>query len=378
MVGGLHDPPRVVVVVDVAAPGERLVGDPDAVLGGPLGERAQLRGGEGVVVDRGGGDVRADEHGPRRARSMTSNCARRAQVAERRLGHGLEVAERLVERDLAGRASAARRGPARAERRGDQVGLEQLDLVEARAPRRRRACPRACRSGRPSRSTRLTPLRRLASVCDSCRRARASARGPAAPGTARSSPAACSATIRRAGQRPAAGARARPGAAGSRAARRRPPRPTGGVAAGLRRHGRPGVAAMPIGVAWTSPSASATRPVERVRRRSRAPGRSARQRGDELAGALAVDVERRRAAARRGGARVRDRGAGAAGAEDARRGRGARPGARARRPPGSRSCRCCGREPAPVAKTTVLTASSAAASVGSSSSSGRRAVCTDG
>jgi hypothetical protein len=52
VVGGLHDPPRVVVLVDVPAPGERLVGDLQAVPGGPLGQRAQLRGGEGVVVDR--------------------------------------------------------------------------------------------------------------------------------------------------------------------------------------------------------------------------------------------------------------------------------------------------------------------------------------
>ena len=48
----LDDPPRVVVVAHVAAPGERLVGDPDAALGGALGQRAQLRGGERVVVDR--------------------------------------------------------------------------------------------------------------------------------------------------------------------------------------------------------------------------------------------------------------------------------------------------------------------------------------
>ena len=35
MVGALDDPPRVVVVVDVAAPGERLVGDPQAALRAP-------------------------------------------------------------------------------------------------------------------------------------------------------------------------------------------------------------------------------------------------------------------------------------------------------------------------------------------------------
>ena len=61
MVAGLDDPPGVVVVAHVAAPGERLVGDPDAVRGGALGELAQLRRGERVVVDRVLGDVRADQ-----------------------------------------------------------------------------------------------------------------------------------------------------------------------------------------------------------------------------------------------------------------------------------------------------------------------------
>ena len=57
VVGRLDDPPRVVVLVDVAAPGERLVGDPQAALGGALGERAQLLGGEVVVVDRRRGET---------------------------------------------------------------------------------------------------------------------------------------------------------------------------------------------------------------------------------------------------------------------------------------------------------------------------------
>jgi hypothetical protein len=43
----------MVVVTDMPAPGERLVGDPDAVLGGKLGQRAQLGRRERVVVDRG-------------------------------------------------------------------------------------------------------------------------------------------------------------------------------------------------------------------------------------------------------------------------------------------------------------------------------------
>jgi hypothetical protein len=52
VVGCPHDPPRVVVVVHVAAPGERLVRDPQPAIGGALGQRAQLLGGQVVVVDR--------------------------------------------------------------------------------------------------------------------------------------------------------------------------------------------------------------------------------------------------------------------------------------------------------------------------------------
>ena len=52
MVGALDDPPGVLVVVDVAAPRQRLVGDPQPARGGPLGQLAQLRGGQRVVVDR--------------------------------------------------------------------------------------------------------------------------------------------------------------------------------------------------------------------------------------------------------------------------------------------------------------------------------------
>ena len=54
VVGALDDPPGVPVVVHVAAPGQRLVGDPQAVRGGPLGQLAQLGGGERVVVHRVG------------------------------------------------------------------------------------------------------------------------------------------------------------------------------------------------------------------------------------------------------------------------------------------------------------------------------------
>ena len=51
MVGRGDDPPRVVVLAHVAAPGERLVRDAQATRGGALGQRVQLLGREVVIGD---------------------------------------------------------------------------------------------------------------------------------------------------------------------------------------------------------------------------------------------------------------------------------------------------------------------------------------
>ena len=96
VVGRRDDPPGVVVLVDVAAPGERLVGDPQPALGGALGERVQLLGGERVVVDRVGRDVRADQH--RRRAELLHHVELRLRAAQ-------------VARELsAGTASKSRNG----------------------------------------------------------------------------------------------------------------------------------------------------------------------------------------------------------------------------------------------------------------------------
>ena len=129
VVGALDDPPRVVERVDVPAPGERLVGDPHPARGGPLGQLAQLRRRERVVVDRRRRDVRADEDRVRA--ELLHDRELGLGAGERRLRHRLEVAERLVERDLEaelGGQVAHLGGP---QRRADQVVLEQLDGVEA-------------------------------------------------------------------------------------------------------------------------------------------------------------------------------------------------------------------------------------------------------
>ena len=79
VVARLDDPPRVVVVAHVAAPRQRLVGDPEPARGGALGQLPQLRGGERVVVDRLRGDVGADQQQcPRRAPPSPRTCAPRA------------------------------------------------------------------------------------------------------------------------------------------------------------------------------------------------------------------------------------------------------------------------------------------------------------
>ena len=139
VVARLHDPPRVVVVAHVAAPRQRLVGDPEPARAGALGQLPQLRGGERVVVDRLRRHVGADEHGVRAQLLHHGELALRAPQVRRQplLRHRLEVAQRLVERDLEPERLAAPPHLPRPLARRDQVGLEQLDGVEARGGGRR-------------------------------------------------------------------------------------------------------------------------------------------------------------------------------------------------------------------------------------------------
>ena len=130
----LDDPPGATVVVDEPSPGERFEGDPDAVRRGLLAQPAQLRRGDLVVVDRGRGDVAAHEHRvdaePLHERELR---ARPAQDAlELRLRDALGVAERLVEVERQPEPCGERDDLLGAGRRGDQVGFEDLDAVEAR------------------------------------------------------------------------------------------------------------------------------------------------------------------------------------------------------------------------------------------------------
>ena len=133
----LHDSPRPTVVVDEPAPGQGLVGDPYAVRRGLLAQPPQLRGGDLVVVDRGRGDVAAHEHRVR-AESLHQRELRAgpAQDAlELGLGDALCVAKGLVEIESQAEPGGQRHDLLRAGGRGDQVGLKDLNAVEARVGR---------------------------------------------------------------------------------------------------------------------------------------------------------------------------------------------------------------------------------------------------
>ena len=134
VVGLLHDPPGTAVVVDVPAPGERLVRDPYAVALREVAEPAQLVGRHVVVVDRRRPDVAADEQRvdaePLHERELGRGPAQHA--GELLLVDALGVPERLVQVEREPQPVGERADLLGALRRGHEVGLEDLDPVEAR------------------------------------------------------------------------------------------------------------------------------------------------------------------------------------------------------------------------------------------------------
>ena len=97
----LDDLPGCGPVPDVAAPGERLVADAKAALMRLVGETAEVFGGASVVVDRFFGDVRADaEKAGAEFGHQVEFAAGALDVAGAlRLGHRLEIAQRLQRDD---------------------------------------------------------------------------------------------------------------------------------------------------------------------------------------------------------------------------------------------------------------------------------------
>ncbi len=137
MVRPAHRLPGALVGVHVPAPGQRLVGDPQAAGGGARGERVQLLGEQVDVRDGVGRHRGADQHrvGAERLHHLELVLGA-AQVRGEALGIGrVQVAERLVEVDRQAQVRAAQPHLAGRQGRRDEVGLEDLDAVE---PGRRR------------------------------------------------------------------------------------------------------------------------------------------------------------------------------------------------------------------------------------------------
>ena len=139
VVGAAHDLPGVAIVRDVPAPGQRLEADLDAEAFGDLPKLAQVRRRPVDAAERRRRDVRADEDAAGAELVHQLELAPRPLEPARalRLGHALEVAERLEGDDLeavvADHAADLRR---RALVR-QHVGLEDLDALEAGAGDRR-------------------------------------------------------------------------------------------------------------------------------------------------------------------------------------------------------------------------------------------------
>jgi hypothetical protein len=132
--GTAHDPPRVLVAVDVPAPCQCLVGDAQAAFTGTCREQVQLLGREIVVVDGVRRHRRAHQHGVHAQFGHDVELVLgAAQVGGQHVRwHRFEVAERLVQVDAQTEAGAALPDLRRTAAVGEQVVLEQLDAVEAR------------------------------------------------------------------------------------------------------------------------------------------------------------------------------------------------------------------------------------------------------
>ena len=133
MVGAADDLPGVAMVVDVAAPGERLVADAQAAFRRPLAELAEIGGRAVDAAERQRRDVGADEHqiGAELAHQVELALGAVEGARALRLRQALEIAERLEQRDL---EAVVADHPADLGRRaveGQEVVLEDLDAVEA-------------------------------------------------------------------------------------------------------------------------------------------------------------------------------------------------------------------------------------------------------
>jgi hypothetical protein len=132
VVGAADDLPRVAVVGDVPASGERFVADPQSALSRPLSELAEIVGRAINSAERGGRDVGADKHeiGAQRQHDVELPFSPIEGPSPLRFRHALKVAEGLENADSETSVAHHSSDLGRAGRIGEEVVLEDLDGVE--------------------------------------------------------------------------------------------------------------------------------------------------------------------------------------------------------------------------------------------------------
>jgi hypothetical protein len=133
MIDVAHQAPRVAVIVDMAAPGQRFVANPHLMAGGQLAKRRQVvdhglpvglgrRGAVGAQQDQVGAQLR--HHVELAGHAIEGPGAQRLRQA-------LEVPEGLEQRHLHAQVAHHAAHVARRAREGEQIVLEDLHCIEA-------------------------------------------------------------------------------------------------------------------------------------------------------------------------------------------------------------------------------------------------------
>ena len=107
MIGAADDLPGIAVVVDVPAPGERLVADAQPALCSSFAELVEVGGRAVDPAERDRRDVGADQHqvGAELLHHVELALGAVEGAAALRLGQPLEIAERLEQGDLEARVA---------------------------------------------------------------------------------------------------------------------------------------------------------------------------------------------------------------------------------------------------------------------------------
>ena len=133
MIGAPHDLPGIPVIVDIAAPGQRLEADAQAALGRALAQFAQVLGGAVDAAEREGRDVAAhqQEVGAELAHQVELLLGAPERFLALRSGHPLEIPERLQRADAKAEIAAHPRDVAGRTIEAGKIVLEDFDRIEA-------------------------------------------------------------------------------------------------------------------------------------------------------------------------------------------------------------------------------------------------------